>query len=204
MKNTVIYDLDGTLLDSYGLIVESLNEMTGEDKKYILDYVIQGSVDLYLEKIALKENKSFDTLKKEYSNISSKRKLDIRLIDGALDILEYFYKMGITQHIFTHRGDTTIAVLENLGIRKYFKEIITSLSGFERKPSGQALKYIVEKYGLDKKHTYYVGDRVLDVKSANDANINSILFIPSFSVAKANDQEDYLINDLRNLRGIIK
>lgn len=204
MKNTVIYDLDGTLLDSYGLIVESLNEMTGEDKKYILDYVIQGSVDLYLEKIALKENKSFDTLKKEYSNISSKRKLDIRLIDGALDILEYFHKMEITQHIFTHRGNTTIPVLENLGIRKYFKEIITSQSGFERKPSGQALKYIVEKYGLDKKYTYYVGDRVLDVESANDANINSILFIPSFSVAKANGQEDYLINDLRNLRKIIK
>lgn len=204
MKCTLIYDLDGTILDSYSLIVDTLHYISGENKKQIYDFVINESVDLYLREYATRTGEKFEDLKNKYSRISSENKLDIKLIAGAEEILEYFSLEGVQQHIFTHRGETTIPVLENLKIKKYFKEIITSQSGFDRKPSGQALEFIVEKYGLGKENTFYIGDRVIDVRAAKDAGIKSVLFIPKSSVAQSTGEEDYLIDDLLKLREILR
>lgn len=201
---TLIYDLDGTILDSYSLIVDTLHYISGESKKQIYDFVINESVDLYLGEYATRTGEKFEDLKNKYSRISSENKLDIKLIAGAEEILEYFSLEGFQQHIFTHRGETTIPVLENLKIKKYFKEIITSQSGFDRKPSGKALEFIVEKYGLDKENTFYIGDRVIDVRAAKDAGVKSVLFIPKSSVAQSTGEEDYLIDDLLKLREILR
>jgi phosphoglycolate phosphatase-like HAD superfamily hydrolase len=65
-------------------------------------------------------------------------------------------------------------VLEDLGVRHHFTEILTSDSGFARKPSPEALLFLIDKYGLEKEHTYYIGDRRLDVETAIHAGIHSI------------------------------
>ncbi|WP_153055871.1 HAD-IA family hydrolase, partial [Streptococcus suis] len=56
----------------------------------------------------------------------------------------------------------------------HFTEILTSDSGFARKPSPEALLFLIEKYGLNKENTYYIGDRLLDVETAINAGIQSI------------------------------
>lgn len=64
-------------------------------------------------------------------------------------------------------------------MESYFTEILTSQSGFERKPSPEAANYLLDKYQLDFEKTYYIGDRTLDVEFAQNSGIQSINFLES-------------------------
>ena len=203
-----IWDLDGTLIDSYEIIVNSLYQIYKEkgfdiDKKEILDDVINESVSFFIMKMEARFGVPFDDLKDRYSVISHNAKDNIKAMNHAVEMLKYIKDNNIPNFVFTHRGVTTESVLKNIGIYEYFDEIVTSQSGFPRKPSPEGLNYIVNKYHLDKEHTYYVGDRKMDIMCANNAHIKSIMYIPVSSVAKATGKETYLIKDLLQIKDII-
>ena len=208
MKTAVIWDLDGTLLDSYGVIVNSLYQIYLEkgveiDKKEILFDVINESVSYFIKKTEERFGVSFEDLKDRYSYISAQEKANIKPMEHAEEILKYLQSKGIANYVFTHRGQTTESVLKNIGLFSYFDEIVTSLNKFERKPHPWAINYLVDKYHLDRDNTYYVGDRSIDIKCANNAHIKSIMYIPSQSVAKATGKETFVIKDLLEIKDII-
>lgn len=205
---TFIWDLDGTLLDSYDVIVTSLQETYKEkgvdvSKKEILKDVISHSVSFFILKMQEKYGIPFSDLKDRYSLISGDKIKNIKLMDHALEILKYLNDNNIRNLVFTHRGKTTEGVLKNLGIYDYFEEIVTSLSGFDRKPSPSGLKYLIEKYQLDKNKTYYVGDRALDIECADNARIKSILFLPDETIGRKTGKETFIIKDLLEIKDIV-
>lgn len=81
---------------------------------------------------------------------------------------------GIENYIYTHKSKNAIEILSRLRIEKYFSEVVTSSNGFQRKPHSEGVDYLMNKYQLEKDHTYYIGDRNLDVEVAINANIKSI------------------------------
>lgn len=199
-----IWDLDGTLLDSYGIIVNSLYEVYKEkgaeiDKQEILKEVIGESVSSFIMKMEKRFGIPFDDLKDRYSYISGNEKLNIKAMNNAKEVLEYLQSKNIRNFVFTHRGVTTETVLKNIGIYDYFEEIVTSLNKFKRKPDPEGINYLINKYNLDKDRTYYVGDRKIDIDCANNAGIKSIMFIPNESVANKTGKETIIINDLLEL-----
>ena len=56
-----------------------------------------------------------------------------------------------------------MTILRDLGLDVYFTEILTSQSGFDRKPSPEAATYLISKYHLKPERTFYIGDRTLDI-----------------------------------------
>ena len=204
----VIWDLDGTLLDSYGIIVDSLHRIYSEkgvdiDKKEILFDVINESVSYFIKKTEQRFGIPFDDLKDRYSNISHNEILNIKAMKHAKEILEILKSKGIKNYVFTHRGVTTEVVLKNIGIYDYFDDFVTSLDGYARKPSPDGLNHIIEKHHLNRDKTFYVGDRPMDIKCANNAHIKSIMFIPNESVAIKTGQETYVIKDLLEVADLI-
>ena len=87
--------------------------------------------------------------------------------------------MCIRDSVYTHKGDNAFTILRDLGLESYFTEILTSQSGFVRKPSSEAATYLLDKYQLDSEKTYYIGDRTLDVEFAQNSGIQSINFLES-------------------------
>lgn len=205
---TFIWDLDGTLLDSYGVIVDSLHQIYLEkgaeiDKKEIFYDVINGSVSSFIMKMEKRFGIPFDDLKDRYSYISHNAKNNIKAMKNAKEILKFIKDKGIPNYVFTHRGVTTESILKNIGIYEYFDEIVTSLDGFERKPSPAGINYFIDKYKLDRNNTYYVGDRPMDILCADNAHIKSIMFIPENSPAQPIGKETYIIKDLLQIKDII-
>lgn len=204
-----IWDLDGTLLDSYDVIVGSLYQIYLEkgfdiDKKEILHDVINESVSYFVKKMEQKIGVPFDDLKDRYTVISHNAKGNIKAMKHAKEILEFIKNKGIPNYVFTHRGVTTESVLKNIGIFEYFDEIVTSVHGFERKPSPAGINYFVEKYNLDRNETYYVGDRPMDIKCANNAHIKSILYLPEGSAAIPTGKETFIVKDLLDIKEFLK
>ena len=71
--------------------------------------------------------------------------------------------------------------------------------GFAPKPSGEGVRFLVEKYGLDPEQTWYVGDRTLDVYCAKDAGVKALLFLAPDTCVEATGQEDRIVKDLREI-----
>ena len=204
-----IWDLDGTLIDSYGIIVNSLHQIYLEkgvniDKSEILYDVLNESVSYFIKKTEDRFGVPFEDLKDRYSIISHNETLNIKAMKHGKEILEYLKNKGITNYVFTHRGITTESVLKNIGIYSYFEDMVTSLNNFKRKPDPEGLNYLIDKYHLDRDNTYYVGDRPMDIKCANNAHIKSIMFVPLNSVTKPTGKETYVVNDLLDIKEIIK
>ena len=210
-KPVFIWDLDGTLIDSYDIIVDSLCRIYKEkigielNKEDVYKEAIRYSVGHFIQGMEKQTGIKFDELKDRYSQISGEEKLKIKPMKHALEILEYLKEQGIHSYVFTHRGKSTEPVLRNIKIYDYFDEIITSVDpAFNRKPLPDSINYLVDKYHLDKNNTYYVGDRSMDIECANNAHIKSIMFLPKDGYGLATGKETYIIEDLLDIKDIIK
>nr|WP_326213649.1 HAD-IA family hydrolase [uncultured Oscillibacter sp.] len=197
---TFIWDLDGTLLDSYGVIVSSLRRTLEElnvpmEEDEIRRRATAGSVSDVVNSAAAATGRAFSDIKARYSEISGGRYLEITATPHAREALEETAALGAVHFVYTHRGRTTAPVLEHLGLDRFFKEVVSSLNGFPRKPAPDALLYLLEKHRLERDRVYYVGDRTLDVDCAKSAGVRSVLYSPSGA-----GTADYVIRDLLDIR----
>ena len=208
MRKAAIWDLDGTLFDSYDVIVESICqviyevgiEMSAETvRKHALEFSIQS---LFAD-VCRQYSVSMEQMNERYGQISRGKYLQIKPMANAMAVLEQLHRQGVEHYVFTHRGRTTVPVLEHLQIDRYFREVLTSQSGFARKPDPQALSYLIEKYALDPDQTYYVGDRPLDMQCAANAGIHGILYMPKNSILSSCTSADYVVADLMDVLSII-
>ena len=199
-----IWDLDGTLVDSYGTIVSGLADVAAECRvpdshEDILKAVKQGAVSVYLRELAGRCGTDYSLLYRRYREISHTRDNEITLIPGAKETLEALQDAGAEHFVYTHRGKTTGMLLNRLDLERFFTEVVTSENGFPPKPSGEGVEYLVKKYGLDKTFTAYVGDRTLDVECAKNAGVKAILYLPEDACVIPGGTEDRIIRKLEEL-----
>ncbi|MBR5128110.1 MAG: HAD-IA family hydrolase [Roseburia sp.] len=208
MKKALIWDLDGTLLDSYGIIVASLKETMAElgvctSEKEILNYVITYSVSAFINKMADELGIAPEEIAKRLSEIGGAQNLEIKPMPNAIEILQTVSELGVANYVYTHKGKSTKGILANLAMENFFGEVVTNRNGFARKPNPDAINYLVGKYQLDRENTYYVGDRSIDVECAVNAGIKSILFLAEGCCGKATGKEDFIVHDLMEIKEII-
>ena len=183
-KTAFIWDLDGTLLDSYEAILSGIEETFAQfsipyDKEKVREFILKFSVQDLLVQVAEDRNLDAEVLNQVRAQSLSEKNAQVVLMPGAREVLNWADQVGIWNFVYTHKGDNALTILRDLGLEFYFTEILTSQSGFERKPSPQAANYLLDKYQLDPEKTYYIGDRTLDVEFAKNSGIQSINFLES-------------------------
>lgn len=201
---TYIWDLDGTLLDSYGVIVSSLAAAAADeghpvDPADVLTDVKLYSVTHFVQGYAEKYGASPERIMARYRGYNAEGNRGIALIRGAGECLERLRKDGAVHDVYTHRGATAVPILERLGIAGYFRGIVTSEAGFAPKPAPDGVSCLLEKYASDPYLTYYVGDRELDVRCAKAAGVRSILLLEPGSPVRRTGAEDLVISSLDEL-----
>ena len=183
-KTAFIWDLDGTLLDSYEAILSGIEETFGQfsipyDKEKVREFILKYSVQDLLVQVAEERKLDVEVLNQVRAQSLAEKNAQVVLMPGARDVLAWAEESGIQQFVYTHKGDNALTILRDLGLESYFMEILTSQSGFARKPSPEAATYLIDKYQLNHDNTYYIGDRTLDVEFAQNSGIQSINFLES-------------------------
>lgn len=183
-KRAFIWDLDGTLLDSYDAILAGLEETYAYyqlpfDRASIKDYILKHSVQDLLVAVAEEYQLDVTDLNQRRAESLAEKNAQVVLMEGARDILSWAKDAGIQQFVYTHKGENALVILRDLGLESFFTEILTSQSGFARKPNPEAAIYLMKKYGLELENTYYIGDRSLDIDFARNSQIQSINFLTS-------------------------
>ena len=183
-KTAFIWDLDGTLLDSYEAILSGIEETFAQfsipyDKEKVREFILKYSVQDLLVQVAEERKLDVEVLNQVRAQSLAEKNAQVVLMSGAREVLNWADQVGIQQFVYTHKGDNAFTILRDLGLESYFTEILTSQSGFARKPSSEAATYLLGKYQLDSEKTYYIGDRTLDVEFAQNSGIQSINFLES-------------------------
>ena len=183
-KTAFIWDLDGTLLDSYEAILSGIEETFAQfaipyDKGKVREFILKYSVQDLLVQVAEERKLDVEVLNQVRAQSLAEKNAQVVLMPGAREMLAWADKAGIQQFVYTHKGDNALTILRDLGLESYFTEILTSQSGFARKPSPEAANYLIDKYQLNPDNTYYIGDRTLDVEFAQNSGIQSLNFLES-------------------------
>ena len=181
-ETAFIWDLDGTLLDSYEAILSGIEETYHQfsipfDKEKVRAFILKYSVQDLLVQVAEERGLDVDKLNQVRAQSLAEKNAQVVLMPGAREVLAWANQQGIQQFVYTHKGDNALTILRDLGLDVYFTEILTSQSGFARKPSPEAATYLISKYHLKPERTYYIGDRTLDIEFAQNSGIQSINFL---------------------------
>ena len=194
-ETAFIWDLDGTLLDSYEAILAGIEETYHQfslpyNKEKVRAFILKYSIQDLLEQVAKDRGLDVGLLNQVRAQSLAEKNAQVVLMPGAREVLAWADKQGIQQFVYTHKGDNALTILRDLGLDVYFTEILTSQSGFARKPSPEAATYLINKYHLNPEQTYYIGDRTLDINFAQNSGIQSINFLAS--PAACNQQIEHL------------
>ena len=177
-----IWDLDGTLLDSYDVILDSLQETMKHyghtyDREYLRKYVILHSVHQFILEFAEKEGLQFEMVYQYYTTLQDADNDKVKLIKNAKQTLQLLKRKGVRNYVYTHKDHTAKQVLEDLGIAEYICYTITGDDCFAKKPDPEGLRYLLDKFKLNPEYCTYVGDRRLDEEAGKRTGIKCILFL---------------------------
>ena len=196
-----IWDLDGTLLDSYDVILDSLQETMTHyghtyDREYLRKYVILHSVHQFILEFAEKERLQFEMVYQYYTTLQDAGNDKVKLIKNAKQTLQLLKRKGVRNYVYTHKDHTAKQVLEDLGIAEYISYTITSDDGFAKKPDPEGIRYLLDKFKLNPEYCTYVGDRCLDEEAGKKAGIKCILFLDGDSPVTPLYEDTLVVDDL--------
>lgn len=176
-----IWDFDGTLFDTYPVIIENLRLALNEfgcdcdpvqAMRLMLD-TISTARSCYADQYGIDR----EALAAAYNRYHREATALLRAkpISGVQEVLEHIRVTGRHNYIFTHREcDETVMYLKKYGLDDYFRDIIGPNSPhFAVKPAPDAVLHLMEKYGMAPDETVMVGDRDCDLGSGRNAGIGA-------------------------------
>ena len=180
-----IWDFDGTLFDTYPIIISQIQTALGQFGYSIgpLELMEQllHTVGTGLRYCSEKFSIDYTQLNDAYTVLHNKSDLLPQALPMASveAVLAAVRARDGKNLIFTHRTlDSTIAYLEKYGLSHYFSHIVApETPGFAWKPAPDAIEYLLVTQDLDPKEVAMVGDREIDLLSGRAAGIYGIHYL---------------------------
>ena len=174
--STVLFDLDGTLVDSLPGIRASfkfvLNEYFQDQQicpDEILKHVGRPLEDLMLD-LADGNQEKADFLIESYRNHNRKIIPTLPLFAGCVDLLEHLKQKGYQVGIVTSKNKiSTMITLDTNQLHSYFEIVLTKDDTKQHKPSPVPLEVAMQRLNSTPEQTVYIGDSKFDMQSAKAA-----------------------------------
>lgn len=178
MARCIIYDLDGTLLDSIKDIATALNLMRTSFKLKPLNIeeakrCIGHGIDTLVKEALGRENVDKTEALSRMRQFYTEHLMDeTTLYEGVEEGLQKLTDNGYIQAVVSNKPtEASVYILEKLGISKYFEFIIGEEKRFPLKPDPTAIKYVLEKTNSNPKESWMVGDNHTDMNAGSAAGI---------------------------------
>ena len=182
----IIFDLDGTLVDSKFDLTDSVNfvrEQYGFNPlpiDEVASYLGSGITALVKAVLSELKNEEFDTAVKKFKDNYVQHLTDkTRAYNGVTDMLSSISQPKVLLSNKDERFSKQI--LETLGLSKYFTEIYGGDSFKEKKPNPLPVFEIMKKFSLKKEEVLMIGDGTNDILVGKNAGIKTIGVLYGYS-----------------------
>ncbi len=180
--NTVIFDLDGTLLNTLEDLTDSVNYAldksgyplrTIEEVRQFVGNGVKVLMNLAVPKKTSPEDtaKCLEIFRKHYSgNLQNKT----RPYDGIYDLLKALKEKGVKLAIVSNKYDFAVKAL----CRDYYNEFIHvaigESQGVAKKPAPDTVYTVLKELKASREQAVYVGDSDVDVHTAHNAGLKCV------------------------------
>ena len=208
MRNFVVFDLDGTLLNTLPDIAGAMNRVlarnglpghpeesykifTGNGAKMLTLRALKGREDLL--------NKVYPEYLSEYAPHSREM---TRPYEGVPQMLKALQARGIQLIVYSNKDDSDTKSV----VRHYFPDIpfarvVGSLPGVPLKPDPTVLNRMMDELNLNPVNGIYLGDTVMDMQCAKAASLYAVAALWGFQSEEAlqGEEPDRLITEPEEL-----
>lgn len=205
-----IFDLDGTLIDSYQAIYlgfhhaytqMGLSPMSYEQVKRVVGL----GLDHTFRELLGEERvpRALFLFRKKYEEVFRE---NTRLLPDAREVLETLHGRGIRLAVATNKlGRFSREIFDHFGMEKLFTVIAGDGDVPQNKPDPEMLRLAMEKMGVEKERTIFVGDSVIDIQTGKNAGVR-VLAVPTGNTDRSDlerAQPDVLLERLRDLLSFV-
>ena len=176
----VLFDLDGTLIDSTEAIIESFYSACDRfdfkrPKEDEIKKLIGYPLDVMFGEVGVNKEKVWDFVKayKEHYRVISKQKTTLlpKAKEAVIEASK-FARLGV---VTTKTAKYSVELMEHFGLMSYFEVLIGRENVTYPKPHPQPVLKALEKMDVkNKKDVWLIGDTTLDLGCAKNASINAL------------------------------
>lgn len=199
MIKTVLFDLDGTLVDTAPDMAAALDQLCREQEQTLLPFervrtvVSNGSV-------ALVELAFGNELEKEHLIYLKQRYLDIyagkiavhsKLFDGTRSVLDHLSREGMNWGVVTNKPAwLTEPLMEALGLKQLAACIVSGDTTAYSKPHPAPMFHACKLAGSTAAECIYVGDARRDIEAGNNAGMQTLIALYGY-IGEDEDPRDW-------------
>jgi phosphoglycolate phosphatase-like HAD superfamily hydrolase len=205
MLKNIIWDVDGTLFDTYPAIARAfrlaLNDLGRDSPLDQIESLARGSMDKCIQALAAEHGLSGQQITAGFSaHYAAMKPEDEPPFEGVIRACEHVCRIGGKNVIVTHRSRRgTERLLAANNMQQYFAGWLTADDGYPRKPDRAAFNAAMRLHDLKREETLAIGDRDLDIYAGRAAGLFTVRFGPASAEPNAN----LTIQDYASLPGIL-
>jgi phosphoglycolate phosphatase len=204
----LIFDLDGTLIDSKRDLIASVNatrawmDLSPLPDELVSSYVGDGAPTLIRRALPGTTDQTLELALQHFLEYYREHMLDATtLYPGVREALDQLHAARIPMAVLTNKPVRfSVQLIEGLGLEMHFFRIYGGNSFEEKKPNPVGIDSLVSEASASRDRTVMVGDSAVDIRTARNARVQacgvSWGFQPeTFAIAPP----DFVIDDLRSL-----
>ena len=180
-KKLIIFDLDGTLIDTLSDIehifnyVLIQNGLEKKSKNFYKKNIGNGLENLLRKCIPDNFMGDFNLLSKSVRDrYKSQLNTKTEIYDGIILVLEYLKNNQVNMAVISNKLHSLAVKSVNTYFNSYEMKVIGAEGGFPRKPDPNSSLYMLQHFNCSSSDALFIGDSIVDIQTAQNANIRSV------------------------------
>jgi phosphoglycolate phosphatase len=175
----ILFDLDGTLIDSteailesFGVAFKTFGQAVPEDK--LIEAEIGHPLDVMFPTLGVAKEEVDDYVhayKMHYREISCAKTVLLPEAHEAVELASKHATLGV---VTTKTAKYSIELLEHMGLMSYFEVLIGREDVINPKPNPEPIQKALAKLPSDTSDIWMIGDTCMDMLAAKSANVGSV------------------------------
>ena len=185
--HTVLFDLDGTLIDHFTTIhrAYAFTQRTLGLPEASYDTVRQkvgGSIHLTMKRLIGEDTRYEDAIRIFKEHFAEIMFEDVEVLPGTLELCKALHQKGHRLAVFTNKyGPHARAICEHLGYSQYMDLVIGAEDTPYRKPHKEYSEIVLSRLGIDAQDAIMIGDSPFDVEAARVVNMHAAYVVATGS-----------------------
>ena len=211
--NCVVFDLDGTLLDTLGDLRDSVNFALSKNNlpqrttEEIRAFVGNG-IRLLIER-SVPENTKLSLVDKCFEDFKAHYKANsanlTKAYDGINELLSILKNRGVKLAVVSNKADFAVKILVETYFPNVFDCAIGEKEGVKRKPAPDTVFAVMKELNVNKKEVVYIGDSEVDIETSKNADIPCISVTWGFRDKEVLEKlcPEYIVDSPKDILNII-